>query len=158
MHARPIRSLPIVLIFVLFAAFVSAQSCPDVSAEHEAVVNTMRTFYAGASKDDFAVFRKVLAPDFYAFDGGKRFDGVGVLEFVKAEFQDKGYVFVWTVTDPTVHTACNMAWISYTNVGSITDPSGKTMPMQWLESAVLQRAEGGWRIRFFQSTRVPPPQ
>ncbi len=144
-----------VLGFSLMAGSATAQSCPDVPAEHDAVVETLRAFYAGASKDDYPAFRKVLAPDFYAFDGGRRFDGVALLDFVKTAYQDKGYVFVWKVTNPDVHMACNTAWITYTNVGSITDPSGKIMPMQWLESAVLQKQDGHWLIRFFESARVP---
>jgi hypothetical protein len=157
MHVRSIAPIASVLLaFILFLGSASAQSCSDVPSEHEAVAETVRTMYAGAAKDDYSTFRKVLAPGFYAFDGGKRFDGVALLDYVKTEYQDKGYVFVWKVTDPAVHTACDTAWITYTNVGSVTDPSGKVMPMQWLESAFLQKEGERWLIRFFQSTRVPP--
>jgi hypothetical protein len=130
MQISTIGSLATILASLLFAGSVSAQSCPDVPAEHEAVVNTLRTFYAGATKDDYVVFGSVLAPDFYALDNGRRFDGVSVLDFVKTEYQDKGYVFVWNVADPTVRTACNTAWITYTNIGSSADPSGKVTPMK----------------------------
>lgn len=52
---------------------------------------------------------------------------------------------------------CNEAWIAYVNEGSITKPGAGTTPMQWLESAVLERQGGVWKMTFFQSTRVPPP-
>ena len=39
--------------------------------------------------------------------------------------------------------------------GSITDASG-TIGVQWLESAVLERRAGIWKILFMHSTRVPP--
>lgn len=79
-----------------------------------------------------------------------------MLDSIKTKYQDKGYVFTWTVpTDAIVHTACNMAWITYKNVGSVKEPSGKVIPLQWLESAVLQKAGYQWQIQFFHSTLVP---
>jgi len=144
---------------LLFSGSICAfgQSCPDVPSEHEAVAQTLRTMYAGVAKDDFEATRKVLAPDFYAFDGGKSFPGTSLVDYVKT-LHHSGYSFVWTVPNPTVRTACNTAWITYTNVGSVTDPSGTTTPMQWLESAVLQKENGQWQIHFFHSTRVPAPE
>jgi hypothetical protein len=157
MHVRSIAASASVLIAsLLFVASASARSCPDVPARHAAVVETLRAMYAAAATDKFSGLGKVIAPGFYAFDQARRYDGIALFNFVKA-YQDKGYVFAWNVTDPAVHTACNMAWIAYTNVGSVTDPSGKVTPMKWLESAVLRKYSGRWLIRFFQSTRVPPP-
>jgi hypothetical protein len=49
---------------------------------------------------------------------------------------------------------CDMAWITYVNRGSRTDSTG-VQQITWLESAVLQRQAGTWRIRFFHATRVP---
>jgi hypothetical protein len=108
--------------------------------------------YAAATADDLAKFHSVAAQDFYAFDNGKRYDGDALMKAVK-EFHDKGVVFVWTVTDPHVEATCNLAWITYTNRGSMRGASG-TQDVNWLESAVLQKQAGTWRILFFHSTRV----
>jgi hypothetical protein len=69
-------------------------------------------------------------------------------------FHDKGIVFVWSVTQPHVESDCHLAWITFVNRGSMRDASG-TKNLSWLESAVLQKQSGAWRIRFFHSTRVP---
>jgi len=58
------------------------------------------------------------------------------------------------VTEPTVHLACNDAWITYTNRGSVQDETG-TKDLMWLESAFLHKEAGEWKIRFLHSTRVP---
>jgi ketosteroid isomerase-like protein len=147
------------LISPLFAILLSishacAQSCPDVPSEHEPIVASIRTLFAAAEKDDYALFRKTLTPDFYAYDGGRRFDGVALLDFLKTEFQDKGYVYRWSVTDTSVHMACDTAWVTYVNVGSVTDPSGKLLPMEWLESVILEKHDGRWLVRFVHSTRA----
>ena len=65
-----------------------------------------------------------------------------------------GKVYVWTVNEPEVHIAADIAWITYVNRGSIKDASG-TKDVTWLESAVLQKEKGMWRIHFFHSTRAP---
>jgi ketosteroid isomerase-like protein len=65
-----------------------------------------------------------------------------------------GKVYVWTVNEPEVHVSGDMAWITYVNRGSIKDASG-TKDVTWLESAVLQKEKGAWRIHFFHSTRAP---
>lgn len=156
------RRFAVVVVLVLGfvgTGWARAQSCRDVPAEHQAIVDVMRAMFAGAASKDAAAVEKVLAPEFYAFDNGRAFHGMELFRVLKTNYLDHGYVFVWTVTDPEVHTACNTAWITYTNVGSITAPHGKAAPAQWLESAVLEKQHGHWLIRFFHSTLMasPPP-
>jgi Domain of unknown function (DUF4440) len=148
-------SLAAILGAAALPAFSSPapSGCVSIPADRDHVVEAMRTMYAAATADDLARFHTVAASDFYAFDGGKRYDGDALMNMVKS-FHDQGYVFVWTVSDPQVEADCHFAWITYTNRGSIQDKSG-TQPTTWLESAALEKQAGVWRIRFFQSTRVP---
>ena len=144
---------------MLSAAFVSASAlvtgsptCAGNPADPVQVVETTRTMYAAATTDDLAKFHSVAAPDFYAFDGGIRYDGDALMSTVKS-FHDKGVVFVWSVTQPHVESDCHLAWITYINRGSMKDASG-TKDLTWLESAILEKQAGVWRIRFFHSTRA----
>ena len=100
-----------------------------------------------------AKFRAVTTPDFYAFDAGGRFTGDALMDLIKAAHA-AGKVYVWTVNEPEVHISGDIAWVTYVNRGSIKDASG-IKDVNWLESAVLQKEQGTWRIRFFHSTRVP---
>jgi 2-polyprenyl-3-methyl-5-hydroxy-6-metoxy-1,4-benzoquinol methylase len=70
-----------------------------------------------------------------------------------------GKRYEWNVTEPDVHISGDTAWIAYINKGSITDASG-TVNQQWLESAILEKQKGFWKILFMHSTRVPtaPPK
>ncbi len=122
-------------------------------ADDDAVVAAIRTMYAAAATDDLAKFHSVAAIDFHSFDGGQRFTGDALMEFIRSRHA-QGVVYVWTVTEPVVHVAGDTAWITYVNRGSVTDASGMKN-VTWLESAVLSKQEGRWRIRFFHSTRVP---
>jgi len=105
------------------------------------------------TNDDDKLFHSVAAPEFYAFDGGKRFEADSLLRLIKS-VHAAGQVYVWRVTDPQVRTFGETALITYVNRGSVQDRSG-TKPLEWLESAVLQKQQDAWRILFFQSTRVP---
>lgn len=130
-----------------------APACIGTPADQTQVVEAMRTMYAAAADDDLAKFHTVAAPDFYAFDGGERYNGDALMALIK-QLHAAGKVYVWTVTDPHVEATCDHAWITYANRGSVQDTSG-TLQRTWLESAVLQKQAGTWRIRFFHSTRVP---
>jgi ketosteroid isomerase-like protein len=119
-----------------------------------AVVETVREMYAAASVDDMAGLARIFTADFYAFDVGKRFDGMALAELIKAAHAD-GKRFIWTVTEPEVEIAGDWASISFVNRGSVGDAAGMT-PVTWLESAVLRFEDGRWRVRFFHSTRAAP--
>jgi hypothetical protein len=125
----------------------------DPARDHDAIVDAMRTMYIALGKDDSALFRSVTAPDFFTYDGGKRFTGDELLELIKSR-HDAGVIYVWNITEPDVRVDGRTAWVTYVNRGSVTDEAGKK-DVIWLESAVLRRDESAWRIHFFHSTRAP---
>lgn len=128
------------------------QSGPS-DADQARVTETIRSFFAAAAADDLDKLHAVTAPDFYAFDAGGRFTRDALMDMIKTAHA-AGKVYVWTVNEPQVHISGEMAWITYVNRGSIKDTSG-TKDVTWLESAVLQKEKGIWRIQFFHSTRAP---
>lgn len=147
---KMIRLFSTLLLGVLVAAPVLA----DTPANDEArIIDAMKTMYVAATNDDLALFNTVAASDFYAFDGGKRFTGDSLMEIIR-KLHGTGSIYVWTVTEPEVHISGDIAWITYVNRGSVEDKSGEK-DVNWLESAVLGKEAGGWRIHFFHSTRVP---
>lgn len=138
----------------LALAFAAGAACGETPASDEdQVVEAMRTLYVAATNDDLALFHTVAAPDFYAFDVGKRFDGDALMELIK-NLHAAGSVYVWRVAEPEVHVHADTALITYVNRGSVQDASGRR-DVTWLESAFLRKDEGRWRIQFLHSTRVP---
>ena len=140
------------LVVLSSVSAVGAEAC---APEHNpAVVDALNQLFEAASHDDANLFKEVLAPNFYAFDNGKRFDGMQLPELIKAA-HGAGKTYAWSVNEPEVHIACDWAWVTYTNRGSVGDASG-THPMSWLESAVLHYQGHRWRIQFLHSTRATP--
>jgi hypothetical protein len=101
--------------------------------------------------DDSVV--EVFTEDFYAFDAGRRFDGGRALVGTIRYAQRSGRDFTWSVTQPEVHMACRIAWITYVNKGSVST-SGISQPVTWLESALLRYEKDRWAIAFLHSTRA----
>jgi hypothetical protein len=109
------------LIFLLalpLTASAKSAPCKTNPADQTAVADTLRTMYKAATADDLAGFDALLAPGFYAFDGGTRYDANAIMKLVM-QYHARGARFVWTVTEPDVHINCDEAWIAYVNQGSI---------------------------------------
>ena len=149
-----LRAISFLLLAVIASGFANAQmsAAPSSESDESAVIAAMETMYAAFTTDDLAKFHSVAAPDFYAFDGGKRFDGDALMKLLKTA-RASGKVYIWRVTTPEVKIEGNIAWITYVNEGSLKD-AAETKNLTWLESAVLRREHGNWRIKFFHSTRV----
>ena len=133
----------------------TAASDQSTASTHDEVQITeaVRSMFAALSAEDVSKLRAIVASDFYAFDAGARITADALIDFMK-KAHAAGNVYVWTVNEPEVHISRDIAWITYVNHGSIKDASG-TKDVTWLESAILQKEKGAWRIRFFHSTRAP---
>jgi ketosteroid isomerase-like protein len=141
-----------------FSAHVPAAKAQQkfLTDDQSQIVGTVNTMFTALQADDAAKLNSVIAPDFYMFDGGHRFNGEAIMALIKA-LHVAGKRYEWNVTEPDVHIGGNTAWIAYVNKGSVTDASGR-VDQQWLESAFLEKEAGVWRILFMHSTRVPTPQ
>jgi hypothetical protein len=142
------------LVFSPYVSTVRAQPT-SLTSDQKQVVDTVSTIFTAARADDVAKFDSVIAPGFYIFDVGARFNGDAIMALIKAQHA-AGKRYEWNVTEPDVHINGNTAWIAYVNKGSISDASG-TVNQNWLESAFLEKQAGSWKIVFMHSTRVPPP-
>ncbi|WP_150133096.1 nuclear transport factor 2 family protein [Acidisarcina polymorpha] len=145
-------------VTMALALLVSANASPasaqqELTPKQTQIVKTVNTVFTAAQADDTTLFDSVLAPNFYIFDGGARFNGDSIMAFIKAQHR-AGKRYEWSITEPDVHISGKTAWIAYINKGRITDASG-TIDQQWLESAFLEKQAGSWKIVFMHSTRVP---
>jgi len=151
--------LSLILAALVFSLHFSTSVCTaraqqkPLTTDEEQIVDTVSTIFTAARADDVAKFDSVIAPGFYIFDGGARFNGDSIMTLIKAHHA-AGKRYEWNVTEPDVHISGNIAWIAYINKGSIMDASG-TANQQWLESAFLEKQAGTWKIVFMHSTRAP---
>ena len=146
--------IAVTLVLALSANPITARAQQKLlTADQARIVNTVSTIFSAALTDDVAKFDSVIAPGFYIYDLGARFNGDSIMALIKAQHV-AGKRYEWKVTEPDVHISGKTAWIAYVNKGSISDAS-VTVNQTWLESAFLEKQAGTWKIVFMHSTRVP---
>lgn len=149
---RLLRCISIASLSLGFLPLIPAQQAP-ISADQKQVVDVLNSVFTAAKADDTPKFDSLIAPGFYMFDNGKRFDGDAIMALIKSAHA-AGMKYDWNVTDPDVHIAGKTAWVAYINRGSITDAKGATQNITWLESADLEKQHGVWKLVFLESERA----
>ena len=142
---------PVAAALTLAAAgpSLAAPTCAPAGAEA-----ARRGWFAAFAHDDYAGGYALQTPGFFAYDGGKRYDGPALGETVKAA-KATGVKIVWDLQEMTVREAWDQAWAAWVNRGSSGKP-GAEQPVTWLESAAVEYSGGHWRVAFLHSDRVAP--
>lgn len=141
-------------LLLVSAAPGQASAASDASCgpqDKSVVTASLERLFTALEAGDASALSSVLTRDFYAFDGGRRFDRDTLIEATRAD-QREGKQVSWSVTNPEVHLTCHLAWISYINRGQITS-KGSAESITWLESAIAVDERGHWHIAFLHSTR-----
>jgi hypothetical protein len=134
-------------------AHADRTACAVSPAEVARIDSAIHSFFDALRKEDEDGFRRLTTPSFFSFDGGKRFVGSELFDVVR-DAHAGGVQLNWSVGAIETHVGCNMAWAAWKNVGSAGVPP-QLEPVTWLESAVLVRQDGYWKIDFLHSTRAP---
>lgn len=134
---------------------IEGTGCARTSSEVAKIEVTIRAFFEALRRDDEVAYQCLTSSSFYSFDGGKRFAGRELFQVVRAS-HGRGVQLNWNMGTIDIHLESNMAWAAWENSGSAGDSMNPT-PMRWLESAVLVKNKGIWRIGFLHSTRAAPP-
>lgn len=150
------RLLPALLLGAGIAASAGAETCLPGPADQSGVIETLRSLYRAAAADDLAGFQRLILPGFYAYDGGMKFEGDGLMRWVMAAHA-KGDLYEWSVEEADVHIGCDEAWVAYVNRGSVKRGGSPAAATTWLESANLRKIDGTWKLVFFHSARAPAP-
>ena len=139
-------------IMLMGCAPARASNCPASSRSDGQIALTVAAFYDALRTEDKAAFQRVTTKNFYAFDGGGRYRGTALVDLVRAAHAE-GVQLNWSIGPLDTKLRCDVAWSAWENVGSAGIPP-VVKPVRWLESAVLIRQEGRWKIDFFHSQRA----
>ena len=139
---------------LLLAGAAGARPACAPAGSAPAVEAAVRAWFDAGRRDDLKAMGAVQAADFYAYDGGARFDGLKLGELVR-DSHASGMVIEWNLHDVDVHVGCDQAWAAWVNTGA-AGKAGTMRPVTWLESAVLTYRDGRWRMAFLHSDRVRP--
>jgi hypothetical protein len=83
---------------------ITARTQPRLTAEQSQIVDAVSSIFTAAKADDVSKFNAVIAPGFYIYDAGARFDGDSIMALIKTQHL-AGKRYEWNVTEPDVHVS-----------------------------------------------------
>ncbi|MEO1526775.1 MAG: nuclear transport factor 2 family protein [Planctomycetota bacterium] len=122
------------------------------AADHPAF-QPVKELFAGMSKYDGDAMRAVATEDFQLLEDGEDWTMQKLVDAV----QPKGNPYTRRNFFKQIRARQKgeVAWLSYWNKAEITRDGGKRT-VAWLESAVMVREDGQWKIQLLHSTRLEP--
>lgn len=139
-------------ILLTGCAHLRQPNCPAPDNAKAEIERTIHDFFDALRNDDEASFKRLTTASFYSFDVGKRFEGTELVEGVR-DAHNQGVEINWSIGPLDTKLSCDVAWSAWENVGSAGIPPD-LQPVRWLESAVIVRENGSWKIDFFHSQRA----
>lgn len=127
-------------------------ACSVSPATNGEIAPVLNAFFDALRTEDTAAFQRLTTKTFYAFDAGERYPGTALVDVVRRAHASSVQLN-WSVGALATKSRCNVAWSTWENVGSAGIPPA-VKPARWLESAVLIRDHGKWKIDFFHSQRA----
>lgn len=122
--------------------------CLSCSAQ-DAPFYAVQEFFAALSVPDQAKMRALVTEDFQLLEQGEDWRLDDLLKLLKPSDTKRRNFFNVVRSEVTG----DVAWVSYWNRAVITNAE-KSRAVVWLESAVLRKQNGVWKIQMLHSTRL----
>lgn len=125
---------------------------PPVLASEPAPFNVVQRLFAAMSANDEQAMKDTGTHDFHLLEVGEVWDMADLIVGIKrgkGKFHRRNY---FKVIRTVSHN--DIIWVSYWNKADFTFTSGNRNSRAWLESAVLVKINGDWKIQMLHSTRM----
>jgi ketosteroid isomerase-like protein len=145
------------LRFAAACILAVAIQCPAARAADDAaaVQAAIQANYAAYSGFDEARYRATTTGDFLLLEQGELLDREG--DFSLMPKPGSGHRRSDRFDFHTVKVEGNVAYAVYTLKSDIYDDKRGARSREWLESAILKREDGRWKMALLHSTRVSHP-
>jgi len=140
-------------LIVCLVLLVNCQTGQDLEREKQNVESTVIDFFNAVSEFNYQEMEDHCTDDFMLVEFGQFWKVDSLVSLLKPS-EGKSRM-VYGFTDFVTHMEGSVGWTSYRNTGVRTAGEEKT-DYEWLESAVLKKKEGMWKIALLHSTRIKP--
>lgn len=134
--------------------------CPFVSTlygqkttDEELVKKVVVDAFQALADVDMHAFRRHCQPDFTLLENGEIWS-VDTLEARMKPYIGSGMKRINTLDFVQVRMKGSTAWVTYRNRADIAQ-KGQSRTIRWLESAVLDKEKGVWKLAMLHSTVLP---
>lgn len=138
------------LLILTLPAPLTAQ---DDGMPEAAVEGTVVAFFDALEASDYDSLRAVVTADFELVEDTAIMSTDEFVSFAKS-FREGGTTLTWKLGDFNTEIRRSVAWTRYRNRGRMTSPDGAVTRLEWLESAVLVKVDGQWKIDRLHSTPI----
>jgi len=127
---------------VAFFLQLTLASC-NSSNDQSTLESQLTNFSAALAKGDTATLRALCTADFVLLDEGKIYDLNQLFASIKTALDSNS--MTRKPVDPKITMRDNSAWAYYKVSGELRTKT-QTIPLSLLESVVLDKTDGGWKI------------
>jgi ketosteroid isomerase-like protein len=124
--------------------------------EAAAVESALRSWYDASERHDSAAYAALLLPEFFIYEDTTRYGRSALIQLVAESFPagtDRA-----TLRDFNTQVSGDVAWTSFRNEEIFTPAGAAPLPVRrYLETAVLRRVGGQWKLERYHATRVNRP-
>ncbi len=144
-----------IITIVLFISFctLKVMAGNNEEAVKQAVKNYYDLYFAKMDKSEY---RSILTKDYLLLENGEILNTED--DIVAMPDSNSGYKRIDSFDFRLVKVEGDIAYAVYFLRSKITDKVNGMRNKEWLESAVLQRSEEGWKIALLHSTRIANPE
>ena len=139
---------------VLFILFFNVNSF--CQKEKDSIEASISKFFDGLSQIDANKLKAYTTDDFILLENGQLWN-MDTLISKMSDPKNGGLKRVNKFQFIKTEQNGNVAWVSYHNSADFS-LNEKKQTVNWLESAVLEKKNGRWKIKLLHSTRVVPPK
>jgi len=145
--------------FIAAAALVTGTACQETqpaAADEQAAKQVIADYYdLFYRRLDERGYRALLTDDYLLLENGEIFDANGdIASMPKA---GDGYTRSDAFDFRTVRMLGDTAYVIYFLRSAVVEKTEAARNLEWLESAVLRRSGGRWKVALLHSTRVVKP-
>ena len=143
-------------IFCLILVALSFNIKSFCQKEKDGIEASISRFFDGLSETDAKKLEAYTTKDFILLENGHIWN-IDSLVSKMGDPKNAGIKRVNKFQFIKTEQNGNIAWVSYHNTADFS-LNEKKQTVNWLESAVLGKENGRWKIKLLHSTRVVPPK
>jgi len=145
--------------FIAAAALVTGTACQETqpaAADEQAAKQVIADYYdLFYRRLDERGYRALLTDDYLLLENGEIFDANGDIASIPKA--GDGYTRSDAFDFRTVRMLGDTAYVIYFLRSAVVEKTEAARNLEWLESAVLRRSGGRWKVALLHSTRVVKP-
>ncbi len=140
-----------ILAALCVVATLSCQGQQNQQDELPDVERVVYDLFESIASFNYPSIRDHCTDDFILFEDGQTMNVQEFIDSVKG-FDGKGSID-YSLEEVKTNIDGSFAWMTLRNK-AVMIMNGQTASLEWIESAVLRKEEGLWKIAFYHSTRV----